>query len=172
MVHGCPVTIGTVKLKLEKQVELTKKYDIPSTVLVIEAWSDEATYYIFNDAVYKENSGKDGFSYSDFHFPKWGKWPNPKGLVEYLHENGLKCILWQIPIVKYINSLHHLQKDRDEKYALEQGYCARKVDGMPYRMPEGWFTDSLLMDYTSEEACEWWMKKRQYLVDEIQIDGF
>lgn len=43
---------------------------------------------------------------------------------------------------------------------------------MPYRMPEGWFTDSLLMDYTSEEACEWWMKKRQYLVDEIQIDGF
>lgn len=158
--------------KVRKQVELTKKYDIPSTVLVIEAWSDEATYYIFNDAVYKENSGKDGFSYSDFHFPKWGKWPNPKGLVEYLHENGLKCILWQIPIVKYINSLHHLQKDRDEKYALEQGYCARKVDGMPYRMPEGWFTDSLLMDYTSEEACEWWMKKRQYLVDEIQIDGF
>lgn len=158
--------------EVKKQVELTKKYDIPATVLVIEAWSDEATYYIFNDAVYEENNGKDGFSYSDFHFPKWGKWPDPKGMVKYLHENGLKCILWQIPIIKYINSLHHLQKDRDEKYALEKGYCAKKSDGIPYRMPEGWFTDSLLMDYTSENACDWWMKKRQYLVDEVQIDGF
>ncbi len=158
--------------EVRKQVELTKKYDIPSTVLVIEAWSDEATYYIFNDASYEENSGKEAFSYNDFRFPKWGKWPDPKGMVEYLHENGLKCILWQIPIIKYINSLHHLQKDRDEAYALSQGYCAVKKDGTPYRMPEGWFTDSLLMDYTNGEAADWWLKKRQYLVDEIQIDGF
>lgn len=158
--------------EVRRQVELTKKYDIPATVLVIEAWSDEATYYIFNDAVYEENSGKDGFSYSDFQFPEWGKWPDPKGMVKYLHENGLKCILWQIPIIKYINSLHHIQKDRDEGYALEHGYCAKKKDGTPYRMPEGWFTDSLLMDYTSSEAASWWMDKRKYLVDEVQIDGF
>ena len=57
-------------------------------------------------------------------------------MVKYLHENGLKCILWQIPIIKYINSLHHIQKDRDEGYALEHGYCAKKKDGTPYRMPE------------------------------------
>ena len=59
--------------EVRKQVELTKKYDIPSTVLVIEAWSDEATYYIFNDAVYKENSGEKGFSYDEFDFPEWGR---------------------------------------------------------------------------------------------------
>lgn len=158
--------------EVRKQVELTKKYDIPATVLVIEAWSDEATYYIFNDASYEENSGEEAFSYKDFDFPKWGKWPDPKKMVEYLHENGLKCILWQIPIIKYINSLHHLQKDRDEEFALAHGYCAVKKDKTPYRMPEGWFTDSLLMDYTNEEAVNWWMKKRQYLVDDIQIDGF
>ncbi len=158
--------------EVRKQVELTKKYDIPSTVLVIEAWSDEATYYIFNDAVYKENQGEKGFSYEDFSFPEWGRWPDPKGMVEYLHKNGLKCILWQIPIVKYINSLHHIQKDRDEAYALEQGYCAKKKDGTPYRMPEGWFTDSLLVDFTSPEAAKWYMDKRKYLVEDIKIDGF
>ncbi len=158
--------------EVRKQVELTKKYDIPSTVLVIEAWSDEATYYIFNDAMYQENCGKDGFSYEDFRFPEWGKWPDPKGMVEYLHENGLKCILWQIPIVKYINSLHHLQKDRDEAYALEHGYCAKKEDSSAYRMPEGWFTGSLLVDYTSPDAVDWYFDKRKYLVDDIKIDGF
>lgn len=158
--------------EVRKQVELTKKYDIPATVLVIEAWSDEATYYIFNDAVYEENQGEKGFSYKDFSFPAWGRWPDPKGMVEYLHNNGLKCILWQIPIVKYINSLHHIQKDRDEAYALEQGYCAKKKDGTPYRMPEGWFTDSLLVDFTSPEAAKWYMDKRKYLVKDIKIDGF
>lgn len=158
--------------EVRKQVALTKKYDIPSTVLVIEAWSDEATYYIFNDAIYQENSGKDGFCYKDFRFPKWGKWPDPKGMVEYLHENGLKCILWQIPIVKYINSLHHLQKDRDESYALEHGFCAKKENGLPYRMPEGWFTGSLLVDYTDKDAADWYFDKRKYLVEDIKIDGF
>lgn len=158
--------------EVRKQVELTKKYDIPSTVLVIEAWSDEATYYIFNDAMYQENSGKEGFSYADFRFPEWGKWPDPKGMVEYLHENGLKCILWQIPIVKYINSLHHLQKDRDERYALKNRFCAKRKDGSAYRMPEGWFTGSLLMDYTDRDAADWYFDKRKYLVEDVKIDGF
>lgn len=158
--------------EVRKQVELTKQHDIPSTVLVIEAWSDEATYYIFNDAVYKENNGEKAFGYEDFHFPEWGRWPDPKGMVSYLHENGLKCILWQIPIIKYINSLHHLQKDKDEAYAIEHGYCVKKKDGTPYRMPEGWFTDSLLFDYTSGEASKWWFEKRDYLVKDIKVDGF
>ncbi len=137
--------------EVRKQVELTKKYDIPSTVLVIEAWSDEATYYIFNDAVYKENDGGDALCYKDFHFPEWGRWPDPKGLVSYLH---------------------HIQKDNDEAYALENGYCATNPDGTPFRMPEGWFTDSLLFDYTSKEATDWWFAKRDYLVKDIEIDGF
>lgn len=158
--------------EVRKQVELTKKYDIPSTVLVIEAWSDEATYYIFNDAVYAENNGAEAFQYDDFKFPEWGRWPDPKGMVEYLHENGLKCILWQIPIIKYINSLHHLQKDKDEAYAIENGYCVKREDGTPYRMPEGWFTDSLLFDFTNREASDWWFAQREYLVKDVKIDGF
>ncbi|WP_315079079.1 TIM-barrel domain-containing protein [uncultured Clostridium sp.] len=158
--------------EVRKQVELTKKYNIPSTALVIEAWSDESTYYIFNDAVYKENDGSQALKYKDFKFPKWGRWPDPKGLVEYLHDNELKCILWQIPIIKYMNGLHHLQKDNDENYMINNGYCVKNEDGTPYRMPEGWFTDSILFDYTSEEASNWWFDKRKYLIDDIGIDGF
>ena len=36
--------------EVRKQVALTEEHGIPATVLVIEAWSDEATFYIFNDA--------------------------------------------------------------------------------------------------------------------------
>jgi hypothetical protein len=71
-----------------KQLALTKQYDIPATVLVIEAWSDEVTYYVFNDAKYKEKPSREFYGYDDYEFPEWGRWPNPKEMVETLHNEG------------------------------------------------------------------------------------
>lgn len=156
---------------VRKQVQETNKYQIPSTVLVLEQWSDEATYYIFNDAEYELTSGDQAKNYGDYHFPDWGRWPDPKGLFDYLHENGLKVILWQIPVHKYLNRQDHPQKDADEQYMLEQGYAVKKADGTSFRMPEGWFKESLLMDYSHEQGREWWFEKRKYLL-EIGVDGF
>ena len=92
-------------------------------------------------------------------------------MFEYLHENGLKVILWQIPIQKYLNKQYHLQKDEDEKYMIAEGYCVKYSDGTPYRMPEGWFKESLLMDFSNSKGVQWWFNKRQYLLD-IGVDGF
>ncbi len=158
--------------EIRQQVLKTMALDIPATVLVIEAWSDEATFYLFNDAKYKEISGENHFQYEDFEFPCWGRWPDPKGLVKHLHDHNLKCILWQIPIIKQISSLHHLQKDADEQYFIERNFGVLNADGTPYRIPEGWFKDSLLMDFSNQEAVNWWFKKRQYLIDDLGVDGF
>jgi alpha-glucosidase (family GH31 glycosyl hydrolase) len=158
--------------EVRKQVELTKKHGIPSTVLVIEAWSDEATFYIFNDAVYQEKPEGGILQYDDFSFPEWGRWPDPEGMVAYLHENDLKCILWQIPVIKQITSLQHRQKTMDEAYFIKQGFAVKNPDGSPYRMPEGWFKDSLLMDFSHEKANKWWFDQRQYLIDDLGVNGF
>ncbi|MCJ8324284.1 MAG: hypothetical protein HRU29_14400 [Rhizobiales bacterium] len=158
--------------EVRKQVELTKFHNIPATVLVIEAWSDEATFYIFNDATYDEVDGNESLKYSDFKFPQWGRWPDPKGLVEHLHDNDLKVILWQIPIVKQVTSLTHLQKTADEAALIDNGYGVKNADGSPYRLPEGWFKDSLLLDFTNDDAKKWWFDKRQYLIDDLAVDGF
>lgn len=155
-----------------KQLELTLKHNIPSTVLVIEAWSDEVTYYIFNDAKYLEKPSNKVYSYDDYEFPEWGRWPNPKEMVERLHEEGLKCILWQIPILKEMGTINHIQKDIDESYGIENGFVIKNADETPYRMPEGWFKDSLLLDFSNEEAVKWWFNKRRYLVEDMKIDGF
>ncbi len=158
--------------EVRRQVAETEKHGIPATVLVIEAWSDEATFYIFNDAVYEERTDGSAHAYGDFTFPEWGRWPDPKGLIDYLHEKDLKCLLWQIPIIKQITSLHHLQKSYDESHALARGYCVKEASGAPYRLPEGWFKDSLLMDFSHEEGKQWWFDKRKYLVEELAVDGF
>lgn len=157
---------------VEREVKNTKKFKIPSTVLVIEAWSDEHTFYVFNDAEYEDDNGENGKKYSDFNFPEWGRWPNPKQMVQDLHDNGLKCVLWQWPGVKHLKGIQHLQKDSDEAYMIEKGYCVHNQDGSVYRKPEGWFKDCLILDFTNEEAKKWWFGKRKYLVDEIGIDGF
>lgn len=154
------------------QAKLTKEHNIPSTVLVIEAWSDEATYYIFNDAMYQPKKGNERFEYDDFRFPSWGRWPNPKEMIEELHDSNIKCILWQIPISKSVNGLHNIQKDKDEEYMIKNNYCVRNEDETPFRIPEDWFKDSLIMDFTDEDGKKWWFDKRKYLVQDLHIDGF
>lgn len=157
--------------EVERQLALTREHGIPATVLVIEAWSDEATFYIFNDAQYAPRPGAEAFDYADFSFPEWGRWPDPKGLVEQLHAEGVRLILWQIPVIKHVASLDHPQKNRDEAYFLEQGFGVSHPDGTALRLPEGWFKDSLLMDFTNDTGRRWWFDKRRYLL-ELGVDGF
>lgn len=158
--------------EVRKQVALTLEHQIPASVLVIEAWSDEATFYIFNDAQYVEKPGAEAFTYADFRFPEWGRWPDPKGLAEHLHANDLRLILWQIPIIKQSPALKHLQKRNDEGHFFAEGFGVKHPDGTPLRLPEGWFKDSLLLDFTNPAARDWWFSKRQYLIDELGVDGF
>lgn len=153
------------------QVQKTTELQIPSTVLVLEQWSDEATYYIFNDAIYQPTDGSTALSYKDYTFPEWGRWPNPKELVKYINDHGMELILWQIPIMKYLNRQHHLQKDNDESFMLDKQYYIKDNNKEPYRIPEGWFKESLLMDFSNQEGAKWWFDKRKYLLD-IGVAGF
>lgn len=158
--------------EVERQVALTEAHDIPASVVVVEQWSDEATFYLFNDARYQPRPGSEPFAYSDFSFPEWGRWPDPKGMVERLHGKGMKVLFWQIPVWKWMNGQRHEQRDRDEAFLIERGYVVTNPDGSPYRIPEGWFNGSLLIDFTNPAAVDWWLEKRRYLLDEVGLDGF
>ncbi|NHM33618.1 TIM-barrel domain-containing protein [Neobacillus terrae] len=156
---------------VREQVRKTTELQIPATVLVLEQWSDEATYYIFNDATYEATDGSTALSYEDYNHPQGGRWPNPKNLVKYINEHGMELILWQIPIMKYLNRQHHPQKDNDERYMIKEQYFIRDKNDEPYRIPEGWFKESLLMDFSNPEGVKWWFDKRKYLLD-IGVAGF
>lgn len=146
--------------------------NIPATAMVLEQWSDEQTFYIFNDAQYTPKPGGQALTYADFTFPAGGRWPNPKQMVDDIHANGLKVLLWQVPIQKY-TSTPYAQKDNDEAYMISQGYAVGNGSGGQYRIPWGqWFENSLLLDYTNSAATNWWMSKRSYLFDSVGIDGF
>ncbi len=146
--------------------------NIPATAVVLEQWSDENTFYIFSDATYTAKPGSDAFVYSDFTFPSTGRWLNPAVMATNIHNNGMKLILWQVPVLKYTDYAYQ-QKDNDESYMVSQGYQVGNGSGGSYRTPTGtWFGNSLLLDFTKTLATNWWMSKRAYLFDGVGIDGF
>ncbi|MBU1094922.1 MAG: hypothetical protein KKB34_00445 [Bacteroidetes bacterium] len=157
------------QIEIEAQIDSLKKYDIPNTVVVIEAWSDEETFYIFNDAIYEPKLGEQAFSLKDFKFA--GRWPDPIEMINNLHNDNMKLVLWNIPVLKS-SSVENEQRDNDEKYAVDKNFVVKNPDGSPFRIPPTWFGNSLNLDFTSKEASDWWMKKRKYLVEEMKIDGF
>ncbi|MBA2667927.1 MAG: hypothetical protein H0U69_12940, partial [Trueperaceae bacterium] len=149
-------------------VRRTVAEDVPAGVIVIEAWSDESTFYIFNDAEYSPRPGDEALRADDFRFG--GRWPDPKAFVDECHAVGVRVLLWQIPVHKLLDA-PHAQHDLDEQVMIDRGYCILNDDGTPYRNAGWWFTDSLVLDVTNPAARAWWFAKRRYLFDDLHIDG-
>lgn len=135
-----------------KQLSLTEQYEIPHSVMVLEAWSDEATFYRFNEH---------------------GEWNNPEVMTKTLLDKGIHLILWQIPVIKRMDhGEKHDILDKDWQYAIEHNLCIKNSDGTVYTIPEGhWFAGSLLPDFTNPETVKWWFDKRRYLLD-MGVAGF
>jgi len=153
---------------VESEVGRTIAEEVPATVLVIEAWSDESTFYLFNDAEYDPVAGGERLRSSDMRFG--GRWPDPKRMIDWCHQHGVRVLLWQIPVHKKLDQLHP-QHQADEAHMLEHGYAIKHADGTPYRNEGWWFTDALVLDVTDPDARDWWFEKRRYLFDDLGIDG-
>jgi alpha-glucosidase (family GH31 glycosyl hydrolase) len=158
------------QIEIEDQLDSLIKYDIPNTVVVLEAWSDEETFYIFNDAKYKIKQEGKSYLLKDFEFS--GRWPDPFGMINNLHENNMRIILWNIPVLKS-SSVINEQREADEQFAIKNNFVVRNPDGSPNRIPTAsWFSRSLNLDFTNKNASDWWFANRRYLVEEMDIDGF
>jgi alpha-glucosidase (family GH31 glycosyl hydrolase) len=157
--------------RIRAEVLRSKAEGIPVGVVVIEAWSDEATFVAFRDAAYDVHEDGSPHRLADFTFPPDGAWPDPKGLVGWLHEQGIRVLLWQVPLLKTRPAPHgQAQVDRD--LMVQRGFGVQDAAGRPYRNRGWWFPGALLPDWTNPEGKWWWLDKRRYLVEEVGIDGF
>ncbi|HEX9610213.1 MAG TPA: TIM-barrel domain-containing protein [Candidatus Limnocylindria bacterium] len=153
------------------EVRRGEELGIPAGVVVIEAWSDEASFTIFRDAEYEPRADGSPHRLGDFRFPPEGAWPDPKGMVEELHRSDTRLLLWQVPLMKRRRDLTG-QAIYDWDTMLARGYGVRTANGRPYRNRGWWFPGALMPDFTNPEARDWWLAKRRYLVEELGIDGF
>ncbi len=157
--------------RVEREVQTSLNHGIQPSVLVIEAWSDETTFYIWNDAEYDPRPGAEAFAYADFRFPAAGRWPNPQAMVDWLHQHNIRVLLWQIPVVKILDQAHP-QHEADRAYFEQAGFGVREADGSLHKVRPFWFRNGYIWDVTNPAEREWWLRKRAYLLDDLGIDGF
>jgi alpha-glucosidase (family GH31 glycosyl hydrolase) len=150
------------------EVRRSEREGIPVGAIVIEAWSDEQTFVAWNGAEYEPHRDGAPHRLADFTFPADGPWPDPKAMIDELHERGTRVLLWQIPLVEST----HGQAGFDRQAMVTNGYCVMRADGKPYRNRGWWFPDALLPDFISADVRRWWTEKRRYLVEEMGVDGF
>jgi len=137
--------------EVNAQLSALERYNYPATVLVLEAWSDERTFYRWN---------------SD------GSWKDPADTICRLREHGLHLVLWQIPIIKHEwNGKPGDVLEADIRDVVDMGYAVKSADGSPYRITENWFHHSMMLDFTNPDAVRWWFGKRKYLLD-MGVEGF
>lgn len=159
---------------VEEQLRQLEEHGFPASVMVLEAWSDEATFYIWNGAGYEPKPAGGFLTCGEFDYSKSPFWPDPKAMIEGLHEKGIRLVLWQIPVYKKQGKEEPVcrQLEQDRENAVSKGLCVRRKDGTPYQIPEGnWFAGSLIPDFTNPETCKDWFGRRQYLLD-MGVDGF
>lgn len=161
--------------RVESEVGRSLAEDIPVGVVVIEAWSDEATFTAFRDARYTPTPDGAPLRLADFTFPEDGAWPDPAGMVARLHERGVKVLLWQIPLLPCDvpdDRQGAVQLAQDRRTLVGSGYAVREADGSPYTNRGWWFPGALLPDFTSDDATRWWTERRRYLLEDVGVDGF
>ena len=164
--------------RVEEEVRAAFEHDIPPSVVVIEAWSDETTFYIWNDANYTPKPGAEAFRLVDFSYPPEGRWPDPKGMTDWLHAQDIRLILWQIPVLKRLEDAQQMpshvqaQQAADHEWFVAQRYGVKDPSGTPHKVRPFWFRGGYIWDVTNAAGRDWWLNKRAYLLDEIGVDGF
>ena len=116
--------------KVERAVAQAEEHGFPVCALVAEAWSDEATFYVFRGARYVPKPNGGAFRLEDFDFSD-SPWPDPAGMVQRLHEKGIRFLLWQIPVYKKQGPDEPLnaQNELDQADAVARGLCVHNADG-------------------------------------------
>lgn len=168
----------TAKGTLEKYTDLTGKPALPP------AWSfglwlstsfttdySEETVMTFIDEMQNRDIPFDVFHFDCFWMKEfewcgfeWDRdlFPDPEGMIQRIHDKGLKVCVWINP---YIG-----QKASVYKECKEKGYFIKRPNGQVWQW-DLWQAGQGIIDFTNPEACAWYKKKLNELLD-IGVDSF
>lgn len=92
------------------------------------------------------------------------KFPDPKGMMEYLHAKGFKVMLWLTPFVS---------ADSPEfRFLQKQNALVTKKDSKVPALIQWWNGYSACLDLTKPQATDWLKTRLKNLQEKYDIDGF
>ena len=168
----------SMKEVLERYTDLTGKPALPAP-WTFGLWLstsfttnyDEETVMSFIDGMKERDIPLrvfhfDCFWMKDFHWCdfQWDSrvFPDPEGMLRRIKEKGLKICVWINPYIAQESYLF------DE--GAEKGYFLKRSNGDVWQW-DMWQPGMALVDFTNPEACEWYQKKLEVLLD-MGVDCF
>lgn len=119
-----------------------KENGLPTGILMIDGgWQEEYGVYEFHK----------------------GKIPDPKYLIDSLHELGFQVMLWVSPIVTSAGPYY--------KALRNKGYLVKRPDGKP-AIREWWSGFSAVLDLSNPDAAAWYRGQLDGLMERYGVDGF
>ncbi|KAL7641349.1 UNVERIFIED_CONTAM: hypothetical protein RMT77_008488 [Armadillidium vulgare] len=93
------------------------------------------------------------------------KFPDPKNMVNALHEMGFRVTLWIHPFINnncqsfsYADQKKYLIKDKNGNTQLTSWWQGKNIAG--------------IIDFTNDEAVSWWTGRLKELLKKTGLDGF
>lgn len=101
--------------------------------------------------------------YGDFTFvPE--KFPDPKAMVDAVHEAGFKFILWATPFIE--------PSAKNYGYAVQNGFLVMAADGQNPATARWWNGEAALVDLSNPRAYRWFLGELLNLQIQYGVDGF
>lgn len=168
----------TIKKVLSRYTALTGRPPLPP------AWSfglwlstsfitdyDEKTVGSFIDGMAERNIPLSVFHFDCFWMKEFNwcnfEWdsktfPDPQGMLKRLKAKGLKICVWINPYIS--------QESKLFSEAVKNGYLIKRTDGSVWQW-DMWQPGMGIVDFTNSEACSWFSKKLECLLD-LGVDCF
>ena len=102
-------------------------------------------------------------NYGDFTFDP-SKFPDPKRMVDAIHEMGCLATLWVYPFINY--------ESENYDYAKNKNYLVMNPDGDKPAEIKWWDGKGGLLDLSNPEAKRWFNEKLEALKRNYGFDGF
>ncbi|MEI0737156.1 glycoside hydrolase family 31 protein [Paenibacillus sp. JTLBN-2024] len=92
-----------------------------------------------------------------------GRFPDPRGMIDRLHELGFRVMLWVCPFISPDGEVFRMLRQR--------GYLLRDSAGSPI-VREWWNGYSAVLDGSHPEAVDWFTGELDRLIHNYGVDGF
>ena len=92
-----------------------------------------------------------------------GRFPDPAGMIAWLHSKGFRVMLWESPFVTADSVVY--------RQLAGKGYLVRGADGEP-AIKHWWDGYSAVLDMTNPGARDWLREQNAALMDKYGVDGF